>query len=437
MPAYLDVYWTALNDAEVYLGRYTVTSATAQTLNIPLPMRASDPALATNGGAGPVNSTTGAVSGGLRLQTIDPNPGTTMASSQYSRVATIGGTCAPDLTIAQRTDQVESSMVRDRVFRLTSTIALDPASVTAAAFNLTGSTALNARVVELIPVMTQVEDPANPGQFIDQVDPKAWDVVVHADDSGTIVVNVPTGAISADGGGFTNIAPAKTGTTEATNNKLTYVNPLRVAPPKFALVQGEPNGKDYTLSIDPSAPVPASDVYFTSILDAAAVQYGVTPDTLTPRILAGSTSVQVNVVAPEGDASADTPTVIAHTVSSADENYDGLIVPSVSPHLFSTDPTIQVDKLAYTSVTNDSTPAQIQATGTLVPSGSRLVEGTPVWFVFKVSNSSADAWATSLTDVQVTDDALGDIGTIATLAIGTSTLLSYGPYAITANAPVP
>jgi adhesin/invasin len=178
-------------------------------------------------------------------------------------------------------------------------------------------------------------------------------------------------------------------------------------------------------------------VYFTSTLDATATQYGVTPDTATPRILAGNTSVSVNVVAPEGNVPANTKTVISHTVSSADENYDGLVVPPVSPYLFATDPVIQVEKYAYTGVTDDSTPAQIQATGILVASGSRMVQGTPTWFVFKVTNTSSDDWVTTLTGIQVTDDVLGDIGTVASLASGASTWLSYGPYAMQANAPAP
>ncbi len=422
LSAQLDVYWTADRTAEVYLGRYAVSANVRTTLQIPLPTSASDPALATNGGVGPVNPATGVVSGGLRVQTIDPNAtgGGTPASSQYSRVATIGGTCAPVVTIAQRTDQLESSMARDRVFRLTSSLALDEATVTAGIFGLTGSTASGAQVVKVV-----------------KIDDKTWDVTVHAADSGVITVNVAAGAVKSTGG-FASTEAATFGSTTATDNKLTYVNPLRVTPAKFALVTGEPHGKSYSLSVDSAAPVPAADLKFTSTLDGAAQTYQVTPETLNPTIAAGGTSVSVNVTAPKGDVAADTITVISHTVASDDPNYDGLVVPSVSPHLFATDPALQIKKLAYIDVTDDSSPESIQNTGTAVASGSRLTDRTPVWFVFKVTNTSADDWATTLTDIKVTDDVLGDIGTIPSLVSGASTLLAYqGPFAVAANAPLP
>ncbi len=161
LPVTLDVYWTKLNTAEVFLGSYTVgldAPATenpdpkyaqakvtdpgitlntgvnsnggspvtypgySTTLNVPLPYNLQDGAhktqlarLLDESGQPlsvadlPVNPTNGQVSGYLRVQTQDPNAnGVTMAdttgailSSQYSRVAKIGGECTPYMTITR------------------------------------------------------------------------------------------------------------------------------------------------------------------------------------------------------------------------------------------------------------------------------------------------------------------------------------------------
>jgi len=113
------------------------------------------------------------------------------------------------------------------------------------------------------------------------------------------------------------------------------------------------------------------------------------------------------------------------TVASADPNYNGLVVPTVTPFLFSTDPAIRIVKAAFTGVTDVSSPEQIEATGTPAPNGARLMDLQAVCFVYTVTNSSADDWATSLTNVVVTDSDTrlgtgGVIGTIPVLGIGQS-----------------
>ncbi|MCL2423486.1 MAG: hypothetical protein FWD11_06265, partial [Micrococcales bacterium] len=140
-PVTLDVYWTVQDTAEVYVGSYTVTSNARTTLQVALPTDPDDPRLRwlSPTDTVPVDPATGIVSGYLRLQTQDPNinGGATTVSSHYSRVAQIDGVCVPVLTIAQRSGQAEQSQARDRVFRLTSTMPLDPSSVTASIFDLT------------------------------------------------------------------------------------------------------------------------------------------------------------------------------------------------------------------------------------------------------------------------------------------------------------
>jgi hypothetical protein len=93
--------------------------------------------------------------------------------------------------------------------------------------------------------------------------------------------------------------------------------------------------------------------------------------------------------------------------------------------LFSTDPTIQIVKQAYVDVADTSSAERIVATGTEAYSDARLMDRQAVCFVYTVTNTSADDWATVLTDARVTDSdtRLGDnglIGTIPVLAIGQS-----------------
>jgi len=116
-------------------------------------------------------------------------------------------------------------------------------------------------------------------------------------------------------------------------------------------------------------------------------------------------------------------------VATADANYNGLVVAPVTVYLFSTDPTIAITKSAYVNVANTSTPSQIIATGTPAPVDSRLLDGQAVCFVYTVSNTSHDDWATSLSNVTVTDSdtrlgAGGIIGVIASIPIGQSAQLA-------------
>ena len=102
LPASVDVYWTAGNDAEVYLGNYPLPAGVVSptTINVAIPWN--------DGTDNPQpSSAAGVVTGFLRVQTQDPNvpsnsvveaggtPGletTPTASSQYSRLVSINGT---------------------------------------------------------------------------------------------------------------------------------------------------------------------------------------------------------------------------------------------------------------------------------------------------------------------------------------------------------
>jgi adhesin/invasin len=418
-PVTLDVYWTAGTTAEVFLEQVTLDTAVRTTLDVALPL-AGDPRLAhlPEGATLPVDPTTGAVTGGLRVQTHDVGAGATAASSQLSRVATIDGTCQPVLTIDQDAEQNDPTLARDLHYTVTSSVPLDPSTFTAEDVTLDAApTAETVDADRLHPRVVSVTEVAG-------AEGERFDVVVRVDDSATVTAGVPADAVRSTVG-LANTAPASS--TDAT---ITFVNPLLVQPPRFTVVTGDPVGADYAIVVRPGAPAPSAELTFTATVDATGTAHGVRLSTSDPVIAAGAERTDpVTVTADAGDVPAGTAVVIAHTVTSADPGYDGLVVPPARPSLFATDPAIQIRKRAYVGVTDASTPERVEATGTEVLTGSRLLDGEPVCWVYTVSNTSADDWTTTLTDVVVTDSDTrlgvgGTIGTIPSLAVGESARLS-------------
>lgn len=411
-PVTLQAYWTSSRTAEVYLGEVTGVTGTAATLAYDLPVGAVTLPDGTTATA--VDATTGTATGYVRLQThvegLDQ-----LESSQYSRVVAVSGTCLPVLTIDQASGQNDPTLGRDLHFTLTSTIALDTATVSTSDVQLTAAAVaetvdasrINARVVSVTEV-------AGSGGLV-------FDVVVRADDSATVTVAVPAGVV-ATAAGLTNAAATSTDPT------VTYLNPIVVAPSTFTLVTG--TSKDVTIDLRTGAPVPTADLEFLATVADVPGAPEVTLSTSTPVIAAGAaTSGPLTVTAAAGDVTAGTAVPISFTVSSADPAYDGLVVPSATPRLFSTDPTLTIVKRAYVQVGDSSTPAQIEATGTEAPTGSRLTDGQAICFVYTVTNTSSDDWTTSLTDVVVTDSDTrlgqdGGIGTLAVLGVGESAKLA-------------
>ncbi|GAB2470847.1 hypothetical protein [Xylanimonas ulmi] len=410
-PVTLDLYWTRERTAELYLG--SVAGVRGQdgtaTVEVTLPV---GPVTLPDGTVvnGPVDAATGAVRGGLRVQTqvglADADGVVRHQSSQYSRVVALTGDCAPVVSLAQADPNRESTMERDLVFRVTSTLPLDPATVSTDDFTVTetaASTGSSARVVSVTPV-------ADSGGT-------QFDVVVRANNSTTVTLTLPPGKVAAPGG-FANRAAATTGSTAATDSTLTYVNPLTLTPDPVVLVTGGEGGAQYTLGLRDGAPTPQHDLTFTASPDDVAAAHQVAAAPAAPVIASGQTSVAVTVTAPAGDAVDGTAVGVAHIVGSPDPHYDGLVVASASVLLYAVDPRITITKQAYRDVGDPSSPPQIVATGTEVPTGGRMPVGTPVWFVFTVTNTSTGALKTTLRDVTVTDDVLGDVGEVETLAAG-------------------
>jgi adhesin/invasin len=322
------------------------------------------------------------------------------------------------LTIDQDAEQNDPTLARDLHYTVTSSVPLDPSTFTAEDVTLDAApTAETVDADRLHPRVVSVTEVAG-------AEGERFDVVVRVDDSATVTAGVPADAVRSTVG-LANTAPASS--TDAT---ITFVNPLLVQPPRFTVVTGDPVGADYAIVVRPGAPAPSAELTFTATVDATGTAHGVRLSTSDPVIAAGAERTDpVTVTADAGDVPAGTAVVIAHTVTSADPGYDGLVVPPARPSLFATDPAIQIRKRAYVGVTDASTPERVEATGTEVLTGSRLLDGEPVCWVYTVSNTSADDWTTTLTDVVVTDSDTrlgvgGTIGTIPSLAVGESARLS-------------
>lgn len=432
VPVALDVYWTQGNDAEVYIGRYDVAADGRQTLQVALPMP-GDAVLENNYGVGPVDPVTGAVSGGLRVQTIESPVGTASPSSQYSRVAVIDGSCRPVITIAQATTQNEETHARDLHFTLTSSMQLDPSTVAIEDFVVEATSATSEGLDGVIAGISTIDaDKLNPRMVsVTEVAGSSgtqFDVVVRVDDTAHVTVSIGENTVAIPTG-LANISAATTGNERDTDNVVTFVNPITAQPSTFTVVTGDERGKNFIYMLAAGAPAPTEQLKFTTSVSQPAGTPRLSLSTPSPVIDGGaSQTTAIVVTAAAGDAEAGTKTTISASVATGDTNYDGLLVPDVTPYLYATDPVINIAKRAYVDVIDSSSVERIEATGTPAPRDSRLTDGQPVCFVYTVTNTSADDWVTVLRDIQVrdSDERLGDaglIGTIPSLESGDSTKL--------------
>lgn len=414
----LDLYWTAAKNAEIYLGRVSGVTGDSAKLVLDLPVGEQEfpsTVVGESDVATIVNADTGVAGGFIRLQTVGADSG---QASQYSRMVGFSGSCRPELTIDQQSDQNDPTLARDLHYTVKSSLPLNPDSVTAAAIDITAAAnadtidagRLNPRAVSVTPVQGSAD--------------REFTVIARVDDSSQV-----TAAIQAEKllsvGGLSNRAAAT-----STDPNITFTNPVQVRPNSFTLVTGEPSGKPYEFSVASGAPKPSADLQFSATPDEAATEHGVEMSDLAAVIPAGkTTSGKIKVTAAAGEVPANTPARFSHTVVSADTNFDGLVVRDLLVKLFATDPSVKITKRAFTDVGDSSSPEQILATGTEALAGARLTDKQAVCFVYEVSNISADDWATVLTDVTVTDsDARlgtdGVIGVVSELAVGKSALLS-------------
>ena len=454
--AQVDVYWTASNNAEVLLeSGIHVPASGAVTIFVELPAP-GDPRLAGNGGVGPVHPVTGVVSGGLRLQTHDlvgraTGPGTVenvWVSSQFSRVVSISGTCNPEISVNQAEAQHDPTMVRDLHFVMTSSIeldvnsALDPDNYILSVHPTEQTTVwpgdselpaqlaaqqvarINARIIEI------TELPGSQG--------RVFEVIVRVDDSARVELAVPAGVMRTASGHFSNSQPS-----QSFDNEVTFVNPLFVDFEVTNMVTGQPDGRDYSINIHPAAPAPLDNLYFASqVIDfdgGADVVLSQPQLTISPGFRQAVSNARLNA----GQISAGSPVFITHTVASTDAIFDGLIVPVMRINRFSVDPQLGIVKEAWIPLEDEdsgqflpfdqSSIDSVMATGQLAPAGGRVLDRTPVCFIYTVTNNSADDWNTVMRDVEIidsdarvnTDLSTGSplVGVIPELAVGESAQL--------------
>ena len=422
-PLRIDVYYTASRTAEAFLGSQDIPGVpaptTAQTISVPL--------------GDVIDPATGIATGKVRVQTqarVDAF-GDQLQSSQYSRTIDFSGSCPPTLTINRADGMDEETRGRDLHFTLRSNTPLDPASVTAASFDVTTTVVTDGPVQTIYP-----DEPELLAQRIVSITPipgsnnTAFDIVIRVNDTADVEVAVGPGKVATPQGSKNTEAATST-TPGPSKAAIRFLNPMVVDPQTFSLVTGDPDGRDYTVSIAPGAPNPADpiNIVVTSITQAqGAPEISVGPIDPMPAGYASSSTTTVNVTAAAGDVDPGKQATIKMAVASADTNYDELIVPRVLPRLFSADPAIAITKKAYTGVTDTSTIAGVEAGTQAVwddATSPRLLAGQTVCFVYTVTNTSADQEPMALQNITVTDTdtrlgAGGVIGTIPTLDIGAS-----------------
>lgn len=348
LPARVDVYFNSsasgslLQGAEVLLGSITVTTATPQTFTF-----------AYNDSAG----------GNVRVQTQGSNPwgGTQSPSSQYSRVLAIPqGVCGPQITVNQAADQADPTSQRAVRFTVTTSAPLattGAGALTASDFSTAGSTAPGVQVVSV----TKIND-------------TTYAVVARANDTGVIALSLPQGAVTDAQG-----RPSSPSTS--TDNQVTYVNPLSLSPATLTVYQGQP-GKQVTITRAPDI-VPTADIQVTSSVDNGWV--AASNATLAPGSTTGTVTVTSNDL-----LGAQRNSVVTFTVTSADPNFDGLLLPAVA--VTAKRIALSVQKQAWSDAAH-TVP---------IASNSVVSNGQQVYWTYTVTNEGDD----DLTGVNVTDDAL-------------------------------
>ncbi|MBF0722994.1 invasin domain 3-containing protein [Sanguibacter inulinus] len=279
VPVSIDAYYLptgATSGATVHLGRQTLSAAGQMTVPYTL---------------GP---------GQIRVQTIDA----TGRASQYSRTVqqTQADLCGPRVTVDQAASQADPTSMRDLRFTVAVSEPLATSgagALTASDFSTAGSTAPGTRVTAVA-----------------KVNDTLYTVTARADASGTVTLSLPAGAVSDASG---NLSAEST----STDGSVTYVSPLTIAPTSVTVTEGD-LGSSYTVSSTLAATAP--------ILVAATVGTPawatVDPSTASLPTTGGSVSLVVTAV-DDAETDGTRQTTITHTVTSTDQNFDGLVLAPV------------------------------------------------------------------------------------------------------------
>ncbi|MDR1152958.1 MAG: hypothetical protein LBK72_10920 [Bifidobacteriaceae bacterium] len=365
LPVDIDVYYTATDKAEVYLGSQTITTSGKVPLTVPYSVEAG---------------------GYLRLQT-QGSPSATgggIESSQFSRTLAVAGAdpaCLPGITVTREPDQDSETMKRTARFLVTSEmpVAMVDAGeegLSAASFDFAASSAPGVVVSDL--------EEMSPTRFI---------VSVRAADTGRIEPLVAPGVRSMSG---QLLAPA------AHENWVDYTNPLSISPTSVTVGDNPVTSATYTV-VSRLAPnrVVQVDV-------AVSGDVTVSP---TPVLLGASLSSVVAVTAiADGVGAGDHGANVAHTVTSTDPDFDGLMLPVVTVVILDQDlpppePDVKVIKRAW-SWHGGGTPTYAEVVADPareIGTGSALPGATVVWWTYEAVNVGEVA----LTGVTVVDPELG------------------------------
>lgn len=328
----IDVYYTTSDTAEIYLGSESGLVA-AGTVTVPYSL-------------GP---------GNIRVQTTAANG----ATSQYSRTIpqTQADLCGPRVTIDQAAGQADPTSTRDvhftAEFSETVTANLLPSAV-----GTTGSTAPGTTVTH-----------------VTRLSGSAFDITAQANGTGTIVLTLPAGAI-VDPEGNPSLA------STSTDNEVSYVSPLSVAPNAVTVEEG---GPPQTYTVTTTLPAVAAITVTPAVADPAWVTATPTPLVIASTAPSGTVSV---AAVDDSLVNGTRTTSISHTVSSPDPDFDGLLLEPVAVQVLDDDqPDAAASSVATTVGTRvaDGTDAHL-ATATI-----RSAEGAPlagVLVTFQISGGA-------------------------------------------------
>jgi len=212
-----------------------------------------------------------------------------------------------------------------------------------------------------------------------------FDIVVRLNDSGVVALSVPALQIQSQAG-LANQQAANAG-HPATDNRITFINPLAVSTPGFPLVAGRDEGQTYDVHLRgfdgaevpvglpygaPDQPLESTPIIAAPPVPVATVTIAVTKaDTMeaTGAGKCGETMPVLNlsnlmlgipsqgiVTDPEQvtvaaltnpGAYANCKVPLSHAVNSLDTQYDKLVLPPVKVAIFTTDPRLDMVISAY------------------------------------------------------------------------------------------
>jgi hypothetical protein len=291
------------------------------------------------------------------------------------------------VTVDKATGQASPTSQRDIQFVVSANEPLFAAPA-AGAFSFAGSTAGNPRVTQVVQVSTS--------SFV---------VTVRADSGGDIVLGLPAGAVKDVAGNVTTAAsaPATPG-----GNVVTYVSPLSRTPDTMTLEEG--GGSDdvwFHKAIATSSPITITVQLAAAGLASAA------PNPLSFQSSSKHDAVHITPVE-DLPSPGNKTTAITYVVTSADPNYNGLMLEATALTIIARPPDVEIHKEAWLDVPEGARGSYedvIESGAEQIASGETLPSGTQVTWTYLVENTGGKP----LSDLVVNDSAEGHVCDIAAL----------------------